>query len=249
MNALEKRGSLNHVVSPPSQAPSALPSQAPTGTFVSPPHFVTLTRSLYYIAGDVLAGRPHGLGQFYVPAGSGMRLQYDGEWVSGFREGHGSQLYWTGEAYHGELVQNKRHGHGRMEYKCGDVYEGQWVRDRKHGMGTHFFANGDCFVGYFASDKRQGLGTMYWLSRGKKYAGEWSADRPQVCVCMPCPQSRVAVCGSFQALKGEPPARETASKTDVVILSWPHNASSAPWSSILSISDGALSAWHKMVQY
>jgi hypothetical protein len=63
------------------------------------------------------------------------QLQYDGEWVCGFREGHGSQFYWTGETYHGELVQNKRHGHGRMEYKCGDVYEGQWVRDRKHG--TH----------------------------------------------------------------------------------------------------------------
>ena len=33
------------------------------------------------------------------------------------------------------------------------------------------------------------------------------------------------------ALKGEPLARETASKTDDAILSWPHNASSAPWSS------------------
>lgn len=158
-------------------------------------HCVWVKACARRFAGDVLAGRPHGLGQFYVPAGSGMRLQYDGEWVSGFREGHGSQFYWTGEAYHGELVQNKRHGHGRMEYKCGDVYEGQWLRDRKHGMGTHFFANGDCFVGYFAADKRQGLGTMYWLSRGKKYAGEWSADRPQVCVCvcvcvcMPCVQS------------------------------------------------------------
>ena len=36
-------------------------------------------------------------------------------------------------------------------------------------------------------------------------------------------------------LKGEPLARETASKTDVIILSRPHNASSAPWSSTPSL--------------
>jgi hypothetical protein len=53
-------------------------------------------------------------------------------------------------------------------------------------MGTHFFANGDCFVGYFEADKREGLGTMYWLSRRKKYAGEWVADRPQVRPLEPC---------------------------------------------------------------
>ena len=34
------------------------------------------------------------------------------------------------------------------------------------------------------------------------------------------------------ALKGEPLAQETASKTDVTTLSWPHHAASAPWSSI-----------------
>jgi len=34
-----------------------------------------------------------------------------------------------------------------------------------------------------------------------------------------------------RALKGEPLARETASETDVTIVAWPHNASSAPSSS------------------
>jgi hypothetical protein len=67
-----------------------------------------------------------------------------------------------------------------MEYKCGDVYEGQFNKDRKHGMGTQYFANGDCFVGFFINDKREGLGTMYWLSRAKKYEGEWQSDRPCV---------------------------------------------------------------------
>ena len=64
-----------------------------------------------------------------------------------------------------------------MEYKCGDVYEGQFNKDRKHGMGTQYYANGDCFVGFFINDRREGLGTMYWLSRAKKYEGEWQEDR------------------------------------------------------------------------
>ena len=55
--------------------------------------------------GDVLAGRPHGQGQYWGPSGTAMRLQYEGEWVQGMREGYGSIYYWTGEQYHGELVQ------------------------------------------------------------------------------------------------------------------------------------------------
>jgi len=56
--------------------------------------------------------------------------------------------------------------------------------------------------------------------------------RRPACLC-----EDLAVCGTradaeasfrFHALKGEPLARETASKTDEMILSWAHNASSAP---------------------
>mmetsp|Transcript_41225 Transcript_41225/g.78753 ORF Transcript_41225/g.78753 Transcript_41225/m.78753 type:complete len:442 (+) Transcript_41225:140-1465(+) len=128
--------------------------------------------------GEVLAGRPHGQGQYWTPSGATMKLQYEGEWVQGMREGYGTLYYWTGETYHGEMVQNKRHGQGRMEYKCGDVYEGQFRKDRRHGMGSHYYANGDCFVGYYCADRREGLGTIYWLSRAKKYEGEWRGDRP-----------------------------------------------------------------------
>jgi len=128
--------------------------------------------------GDVLAGRPHGYGHYWMPRGGTMWLQYEGNWQQGMRQGHGTLYYWTNEVYHGEFVANKRHGNGRMEYKCGDVYEGAFQRDRKHGMGSQYFANGDCFTGFFCQDKREGLGTMYWLSKAKKYDGEWSQNRP-----------------------------------------------------------------------
>jgi len=46
-------------------------------------------------------------------------------------------------------------------------------------------------------------------------------------------------------LKGEPLARETASNTDVMILSWPHNASPAPWSSTPSLQR-SIQAWQRV---
>lgn len=128
--------------------------------------------------GELLAGRPHGEGNYFCPHGDGMRLQYEGNWCQGMREGEGSMYYWTNESYHGDFSQNKRHGYGRMEYRSGDVYHGQFFKDRKQGMGTQYYANGDCFVGFWMNDKREGLGTMYWMSRGKKYEGEWRADTP-----------------------------------------------------------------------
>jgi hypothetical protein len=51
-----------------------------------------------HYCGEILAGRPHGNGQYFVPAGPSARnyrLQYDGEWIQGRREGHGIRYYHT----------------------------------------------------------------------------------------------------------------------------------------------------------
>uniref|UniRef100_A0A061S1V4 MORN repeat-containing protein 3 n=1 Tax=Tetraselmis sp. GSL018 TaxID=582737 RepID=A0A061S1V4_9CHLO len=132
-----------------------------------------------HYCGEILAGRPHGNGQYFVPAGPSSRnyrLQYDGEWIQGRREGHGIRYYPTNEVYTGDFVNNERHGYGRMDYGNGSSYEGQWVAGRKRGLGTLYFANGDFFVGYFMDDKREGLGTLYMVEKGKKMIGEWVSD-------------------------------------------------------------------------
>lgn len=137
-----------------------------------------------HYCGEILAGRPHGNGQYFVPASpmaKNYRLQYDGEWIQGRREGHGIRYYPTNEVYTGDFVNNERHGYGRMDYRNGDSYEGQWVAGRKRGLGTHYYANGDFFVGYFMQDKREGLGTLYMVAKGKKMIGEWVADSCASC--------------------------------------------------------------------
>uniref|UniRef100_A0A7S1SKG0 MORN repeat-containing protein 3 n=1 Tax=Tetraselmis chuii TaxID=63592 RepID=A0A7S1SKG0_9CHLO len=133
-----------------------------------------------HYCGEILAGRPHGNGQYFVPAGPSARnyrLQYDGEWIQGRREGHGIRYYHTNEVYTGDFVNNERHGYGRMDYRNGDSYEGQWWSGHKRGLGTYYYSNGDFFVGYFMHDKKEGLGTLYMVQRGKKMVGEWVSDK------------------------------------------------------------------------
>ena len=36
--------------------------------------------------------------------------------------------------YVGEFVNGYRHGHGKFYYASGAMYEGEWVANKKHGM-------------------------------------------------------------------------------------------------------------------
>ncbi|KAG2498462.1 hypothetical protein HYH03_003716 [Edaphochlamys debaryana] len=132
--------------------------------------------------GEVLAGRPHGKGQYYIQKPGGARewvLQYDGDWIQGRREGYGTRVYNTGETYAGDWVSNLRHGTGRYEYSNGDLYVGQWADDKRTGAGTMYMASGDIFVGNFLSDRREGMGTLFMMARQKKYVAEYVKDQPR----------------------------------------------------------------------
>lgn len=171
--------------------------------------------------GELLAGRPSGQGQYWVPLGSAaqMRLQYDGSWEQGKKQGPGKFYYRTGEVYIGEFFDNERHGHGRLEYRGGDVYEGAWVRGRKRGLGTQHYANGDCFVGYWVSDRREGMGTFYYVGKGKKYDGEWVNDKPK------CGQMTVMTPDEIEALRSEASTAVSQSQPRVLL---PHLKISQP---------------------
>ncbi|GLC46295.1 hypothetical protein PLESTB_000996000 [Pleodorina starrii] len=133
--------------------------------------------------GEVLAGRPHGRGQYFVQKeGSSSKewiLQYDGDWIQGRREGYGTRYYPTGEVYSGDWVANIRHGTGRYEYANGDMYVGQWADDKRNGAGTLYMASGDIFIGNFMADRREGMGTLYMMARQKKYLAEYVRDSPR----------------------------------------------------------------------
>ncbi|XP_049494869.1 radial spoke head 10 homolog B-like isoform X2 [Panthera uncia] len=54
--------------------------------------------------------------------------------------------------YIGEFVNGYRHGHGKFYYASGAMYEGQWVSNKKHGMGRLTFKNGRVYDGPFSND-------------------------------------------------------------------------------------------------
>jgi len=129
--------------------------------------------------GEILAGRPHGHGYYFMKKGPGQfQLQYEGEWVQGRKEGLGTLYYHNGESYSGQLVANIRHGFGRYFFNNGDVYAGEWVDDRRTGRGTFYHANGDIFVGDFVRDKREGMGALFMMQRQRKYVAEYVNGAP-----------------------------------------------------------------------
>ncbi|XP_005397957.1 PREDICTED: radial spoke head 10 homolog B isoform X1 [Chinchilla lanigera] len=54
--------------------------------------------------------------------------------------------------YIGEFVNGYRHGHGKFHYASGAMYEGEWVCNKKHGMGRFTFKNGRVYEGLFSND-------------------------------------------------------------------------------------------------
>ncbi len=119
--------------------------------------------------GEVLAGRPHGFGRYFVRKGGDWAVEYEGDWVQGARQGRGVRDYTSGERYDGDFAGGARHGHGRYSFANGDVYSGEWVDDRRTGHGTYIYANGDVFVGNFIKDRKEGRGTLFMMERQRKW--------------------------------------------------------------------------------
>ncbi|XP_070316518.1 radial spoke head 10 homolog B isoform X1 [Odocoileus virginianus] len=58
-----------------------------------------------------------------------LRNEYVGDFVNGYRHGHGKFYYASGATYEGEWVSNKKHGIGRLTFKNGRVYDGPFSKD------------------------------------------------------------------------------------------------------------------------
>ena len=88
------------------------------------------SKSLVY-AGDFVDDRFHGNGKQYWQTG---KLQYDGEWMYGWKCGEGTEFYENGKAkYVGSWSRSRYHGRGVFTYKNGDVIEGEWIEGLLEG--------------------------------------------------------------------------------------------------------------------
>ena len=55
--------------------------------------------------------------------------RYEGEFVNGYLEGHGTCQYANGDFYEGEFHKNRRHGHGIHTFANGPTIECEWDYD------------------------------------------------------------------------------------------------------------------------
>lgn len=72
---------------------------------------------------------------------------YDGEWIGGFRDGHGIQQWPDGARYEGYWKDNRAHGKGKFTHIDGDIYDGHWVNDKANGYGVYHHINGAMYEG------------------------------------------------------------------------------------------------------
>jgi hypothetical protein len=103
----------------------------------------------------------------------GKSIVYEGEFVDGFFEGHGS-LRREGTDYdcEGEWKKSKLHGYSKMTFESGHTYEGEMQIDMRDGQGTYTWANGDRYEGEWKNDMRNGSGKRFYKV-GQIYEGNW----------------------------------------------------------------------------
>jgi len=106
---------------------------------------------------------------------------YEGEFLSGVREGKGTFKYGNGNEYVGSFKANKFHGFGVFTWAPfaeGNVvvknrrYEGHWERGCKSGEGMFVLGTGDKYEGGFKSDMYDGQG-KFFKRNGDTMEGCW----------------------------------------------------------------------------
>ena len=77
---------------------------------------------------------------------------YTGQWIGGFRDGYGKQVWPDGACYEGNWKDNRAQGIGKFTHIDGDIYEGNWVNDKANGRGVYIHVNGARYEGQWMDD-------------------------------------------------------------------------------------------------
>lgn len=122
----------------------------------------------YYADGEIyegnwLADKQHGKGKItFASDDSSNRKYYDGEWVSGIRQGMGTMMWNDGSWYKGGWKNGSRHGKGEFHYSNGNKFVGIFNEGKRHGEGTFYWNNGDRLEATWVNDVKQGAAVYYW---------------------------------------------------------------------------------------
>ncbi|XP_035268050.1 ankyrin repeat and MYND domain-containing protein 1 [Anguilla anguilla] len=102
--------------------------------------------------------------------------RYEGEIVSGLKQGEGVFTWENGELYEGSFYKDYRHGIGTYTWPEGSRFHGKFYRNRKEGYGIQHFPDGTTFQGLYHADERFGPGVLTYPD-GRQDVGLWHRDR------------------------------------------------------------------------
>ena len=124
------------------------------GRFIEGYGFYTFTSQGLQYRGHFKQSKQHGEGSLYMLSQDGQQGQliYEGEWMNGMKQGHGTYHYFKDTLYNGDWFQNKKEGHGIFRSPDGE-YRGQWKDDKKHGDGTLMLKSGVTMNGKWSNDQ------------------------------------------------------------------------------------------------
>lgn len=125
--------------------------------------------------GDLLDGKPHGVGKEIWPDGS----SYEGMYHFGTRTGEGVFVWPDKSIYRGNFIDNEMQGYGIFEWSNGNKYEGMWNKSKMHGEGKYTWNNDNQYVGYYFDGLKHGDGTFIYHD-GRIVKGKWLNGHIQV---------------------------------------------------------------------
>lgn len=120
--------------------------------------------------GTLVAGWPDGQGTLYLKSGE----KYTGDFVDGFREGHGKQVLGNG-TFEGEFIRGIRNGRGIYAWNTGARYDGNWVNGKREGTGDMLTDDGFRYIGDFVNNQKQGNGVII-APDGTRWEGTFEND-------------------------------------------------------------------------
>lgn len=104
-----------------------------------------------------------GTATYCVPTAAGSLPEnfvsrYIGSWARGWKDGHGSMLYFDGTQYKGGWKHDMPHGQGILTSANGCYYDGGWKEGKKFGFGLLVSGDGSRYEGGWIDDKKRGYG-------------------------------------------------------------------------------------------
>ena len=92
---------------------------------------------------------------------------YEGEFLDGKINGHGSYINAMGEQFEGDFKHGYFHGKGTFLSAVDEVYEGTWFEGLLHGEGSYVNSNDDKYVGGFDRGEKHGKGAETFSSNNR----------------------------------------------------------------------------------